>query len=160
MSCCEPEGSAVDELRLRPCRRIDQIQVTGRTVTGRKQKTGGPNGQDIFGDDEVTDVGQSLLVVTTGRRRDCLRGRCAGGRLRDVRVLSDDGGCDGANEKNDGSKDPTLQCNHAAPAFCASSATMLSNASSTGESSNYLHSASLSIQEHGCSRWRDAGGSR
>ena len=76
----EPEGSAVDELRLRPCRRIDQIQVTGHTVTGYKQKAGGTNVQDILWDAEVTQVGQSLLVVTTGRKRDCLRGRCAGGR--------------------------------------------------------------------------------
>ena len=66
---------------------VDQVQVTGCTVTGRQQKTRRPHGQNIFGDDELTDVSQSLLVATIGRRRDCLRRR-----LRDVRILSDDRG--------------------------------------------------------------------
>src|SRR5215207_8165052 len=79
------EGCAMDELRMRACRRIDQIQVTRCAVTGRKQQTRGPYGQNIFRDDEVTYIGQSLLVATIGRRRACLRSG-----WRDVRILSDD----------------------------------------------------------------------
>ena len=104
------EGGAVDELRLRPCSWIDQVQVTGCTVTGRQQKARRPHGQNIFGDDELTDVSQSLLVATIGRRRACLRRR-----LRDVRILSDDRGRNSPSENDDRDDDPTLQCDHAAP---------------------------------------------
>src|SRR6185436_5488572 len=79
------EGSAVDELRLRPFSRVDEVQVTGRTVTGSEQKTRRPDRQNVFRDDELTDVGQSLLV--TARRR-----------LSDVRILRDGRGRNSEDE--------------------------------------------------------------
>ena len=104
------EGRAVDELRLRPCDWVDEIQMTGCAVTGRQQKTRRPHGQNIFGDDERTDVRESLLVATIGRRRACLLRR-----LRDVRILSDDRGRNSTSGNDDRDEDPTLQCDHAAP---------------------------------------------
>ena len=89
---------------------VDQVQMTGCTVTGRQQKARRPHGQNIFGDDELTDVSQSLLVATIGRRRACLLRR-----LRDVRILSDDRGRNTTSENDDRDDDPTLQCDHAAP---------------------------------------------
>ena len=107
------EGGAVDELRLRPCRRIDQIHVTGRTMTRRKQKTGRPQVQDVFRD-------TSHRCRSVPARRDkqakarCLRA-AAGGDVRDSERRL---GTYSANEKNDGNEDPTLQRDHAAPSFC------------------------------------------
>ncbi len=83
---------------------VDQVQMTGCTVTGRQQKTRRPHGQNIFRDDELTDVRQSLLFATIGRGRACLLRR-----LRDVRILSDDSGRNSTSEDDDRDEDPTLQ---------------------------------------------------
>jgi len=90
------EGGTMDELRCRPRHGINQIQVTRRTVTGHEQKPRGSHGQNIFRDDEVAYVSESLLVATIRRRRE-------------VRILSNDQRRDAAAQGNDGKDQPTIQ---------------------------------------------------
>jgi hypothetical protein len=53
----QSEGIAVYQFGPSPCYRIDQIHVTGRTMTGRKHETGGADIHDVFGSDEATQIG-------------------------------------------------------------------------------------------------------
>src|SRR4029078_942945 len=103
------ERRSMYELRLRPRLGVNQVEVPRCAMTGCEQKTRGAHGNTVFRDHEVAEVGESLLVATTGRS-PC-------GWLRDIRVLSDERRCDAPIEKNDRDECASSQLDHCVPPF-------------------------------------------